>query len=197
MSSVHGERVFGGTFPARIWHDFMMVAMQGKQPIGFPGVPQISWPTAEVPDVVGLMEAEAVQVLGKAGFTAQATEVDSLEPAGTVVGQSPTGGSEVPVSTTVTIQVSSGKAARARIPDVVGMTESQAVRALEQAGFAATVSYEKTNQQSFHGIVGAQSPGAGVNAKEGATVSITVYEYQKKPKPPPSPNPSPSPTPDE
>ena len=194
MSNVHGERVFGGTFPARIWRDFMMVAMQGKQRIDFPGVPQISWPKAEVPDVVGLTEGEAIQVLGEAGFTAQSTEVDSLEPAGTVVGQSPQGGSQVPVSTTVTIQVSSGKAAKARVPDVVGMTESQAVRALERAGFGAAVSYEKTNEQSFDGVVAAQAPGAGVRAKEGATVSITVYEY-KKPKPP-KPSPEPSPTPD-
>lgn len=192
MSSVHGERVFGGTFPARIWRDFMMVAMRGKPPIDFPGVPQISWPKIEVPDVVGLMRDEAIRVLGEAGFSAQPTEVDSLEPAGTVIGQSPTGGSKVPVGTTVTIQVSTGKAAKASVPDVVGMNESQAVRALERAGFAAAVSYEKTNEQSFDGIVAAQSPGAGVRAKEGATVSITVYDY-KKPKPKPSPSPSPTP----
>lgn len=197
MSSVHGERVYGGTFPARIWRDFMMVAMQGKQAIGFPGVPQISWPKVEVPDVVGMMQDEAVRVLGEAGFSAQPTEVDSLEPAGTVIGQSPAGGSEVAVSTTVTIQVSSGKAARARVPDVVGMSESQAVRALERAGFAAAVSYRKTNEQSFDGIVAAQSPGAGVKAKEGATVSITVYEHKGKPKPPPKPPPTPTPPPDE
>ncbi|HEX6261880.1 MAG TPA: transglycosylase domain-containing protein [Actinomycetota bacterium] len=193
MSNVHGERVFGGTFPARIWHDFMMIAMQGKPAIDFPGVPQISWPKAQVPDVVGLTEEEAMRVLGEAGFTAQSTEVDSSEPAGTVVGQSPQGGARVPVSTTVTIQVSTGKAPRARVPDVVGMSEGQAIRALERAGFAAAVSYETTNRKNLDGIVGAQAPGAGTRAEEGATVSITVHRYEK-PKPKPSPTPEPSPT---
>ncbi|HEX6207925.1 MAG TPA: PASTA domain-containing protein, partial [Actinomycetota bacterium] len=148
-----------------------------------------------VPDVVGLTEEEAMRVLGEAGFTAQATEVDSSEPAGTVVGQSPQGGAKVPVSTTVTIQVSTGKAPRARVPDVVGMSEGQAIGALERAGFAAAVSYETTNRKNLDGIVGAQAPGAGTRAKEGATVSITVYRHEKpKPKPKPSPTPEPSPT---
>jgi penicillin-binding protein 1A len=191
-------RVFGGTAPAQIWHDFMVVAMEGLPPIGFPGVPQITWPTATVPDVVGLSEGEAISVLGQAGFRANPVEADSTQPAGTVVAQSPAGGSEANLGSSVTIEISTGRAPRNEVPDVVGMTESQAVKALRQAGFAAAVSYEPTKRENLHGVVGAQSPGPGTAAKEGATVSITVYEYQKpKPKPTKPGKPSPSPDPSE
>jgi penicillin-binding protein 1A len=39
MTDVHGIRVFGGTFPAEIWHDFMSRALAGEKPIDFAGAP--------------------------------------------------------------------------------------------------------------------------------------------------------------
>ncbi len=45
-------QVFGGTIPAAIWHDFMEVAMQGKEPTAFPEpsfVRQTVTPSAEAP----------------------------------------------------------------------------------------------------------------------------------------------------
>lgn len=184
--------------PALIWKDFMTVAMKGLPAIGFPGVPQISWPKTKVPDVVGMGEEEATQVLGQAGFTARPVEVDSKKPTGTVVGQSPSGGSKVTLGTAVTIEVSTGKSPKTKVPNVVGMTEGAASQALKNAGFGVSVGYQKTDQKNHDGIVGSQSPGGGSKADEGATVHITVYDYQKpkpKPKPSPSPSPSPSPTP--
>lgn len=206
MSSVNGfSPVYGGTIPALIWHDFMLQAMQGLPAQSFPPTPQIRWPTVRVPDVVGRPVGEAERVLGEAGFAAVVEEVPSKEPAGTVVGQSPRGGARVTLGTTVNLQVSTGKAPRTKVPDVVGMTEPQAKAALRNAGFAISVSYEKTNHENQNGIVAAQSPGAGSRAKEGSTVTISVLRYEKdkgggedEEKPPkPSPSPSPSPTPDE
>ena len=113
-----------------------------------------------------------------------------------MVAQSPAGGSEANLGSSVTIEVSTGKVPRSAVPDVVGMTESQAVKALRQAGFVTAVGYEPTKRQNLHGVVGAQSPGAGTRAKEGATVSITVYEYREpKPKPNKPGKPSPDPAP--
>jgi penicillin-binding protein 1A len=36
MRNVGGIRVFGGTYPARIWHDYMANALAGFDPVGFP-----------------------------------------------------------------------------------------------------------------------------------------------------------------
>ena len=41
MPDVHGTAVFGGTFPAEIWRDFMLVAMRGRPRIAFPEPPPI------------------------------------------------------------------------------------------------------------------------------------------------------------
>jgi penicillin-binding protein 1A len=39
MLDVGGIRVTGGSYPARIWHDFMAVAMIGEPPLDWPGFP--------------------------------------------------------------------------------------------------------------------------------------------------------------
>lgn len=196
MSNVHGVRVFGGTFPAQIWHDFMMIAMRGRPAEAFPGVPSIAWPVAKVPDVIGLPQEEAQRILGQAGFSVLVERVPSLEEEGIVVGQSHGGGSEVTKGTRITISVSNGRAPKVKVPNVIGMTEGKAIQTLQKAGLSVNVSSAPTSDQAQGGLVAAQSPGAGVKAKAGATVSITVLEFKKpKEKPPPSPAPSPIPTP--
>ncbi|HYH33724.1 MAG TPA: Stk1 family PASTA domain-containing Ser/Thr kinase [Nocardioides sp.] len=61
----------------------------------------------EVPDVTGLQQGEAEDVLQEAGFTVDVVETtDTTEPRGTVVRQSPQGGSNASEGATVTIVVS-------------------------------------------------------------------------------------------
>jgi penicillin-binding protein 1A len=43
MTSVHGIRVFGGTFPAQIWHDFMSSALQGQPDLSFQNAPALKY----------------------------------------------------------------------------------------------------------------------------------------------------------
>ena len=40
MYDVQGVRVAGGTFPARVWHDFMAVAMANQEPLDWPKPPE-------------------------------------------------------------------------------------------------------------------------------------------------------------
>jgi penicillin-binding protein 1A len=40
MYNVQGVRVAGGTFPARVWHDFMAVAMANQEPLDWPKPPE-------------------------------------------------------------------------------------------------------------------------------------------------------------
>jgi membrane peptidoglycan carboxypeptidase len=40
MYNVQGVRVSGGSFPARVWHDFMAVAMTNQQVLDWPRPPE-------------------------------------------------------------------------------------------------------------------------------------------------------------
>jgi len=72
--------------------------------------PTATAPTAvPVPEVAGLTVIEAGQRLSDAGLSARLRYVDSAEPAGTVVGADPKVGTTVPVGSTVTLTVSSGR----------------------------------------------------------------------------------------
>ena len=100
--------VTGGCLPAILWQRFMTQAMERLElPVeDFPPPPPP--PVAEVPSVVGLDEETAGAHLMEAGFLPQPQVVDSEEPAGTVVEQSPAAGEEVQQGTSVSISVSSG-----------------------------------------------------------------------------------------
>jgi penicillin-binding protein 1A len=112
-------KVFGGTYPAQIWQRFMAAALQ-DQPAGefvaptttttlapinlHPGGSALGPPTA-VPDVTGLTQQEAVDILTYTGFqTVIAPSTDTDADPGTVVVQAPPGGT-APKGSTVTLEV--------------------------------------------------------------------------------------------
>jgi membrane peptidoglycan carboxypeptidase len=109
---------YGGTVAAPIWHDFMMVAMRGLPALALPPVPELE--RARVPDVVGLGHQAAVSALVRANFTPSAVSVASGRPAGTVVGQSPAGGTTTTAGSVVTIRISNGRAPSPVVPDGEG-----------------------------------------------------------------------------
>nr|WP_155073217.1 Stk1 family PASTA domain-containing Ser/Thr kinase [Streptomyces taklimakanensis] len=124
----------------------------------------------EVPDVVGEAEGTARQRLTEAGLTAEVApeRVFSREEAGTVARQSPGEGSVAAEGDTVTITVSKGPDMVA-VPDVEGMGEDEAVRALEDADFEV-----KVRRVFFTGTVFDQSVDGGERAPRGSTITIWV-----------------------
>ena len=56
MTSVHGMRVFGGTFPAQIWKSFMIEALEGVPPRPFK-IPRSELVTVEIDPITGLLAA--------------------------------------------------------------------------------------------------------------------------------------------
>jgi 1A family penicillin-binding protein len=56
MSSVHGIRVFGGTFPAQIWRAFMLEALRGIPPRPFK-IPRSELVRVEIDPITGLLAA--------------------------------------------------------------------------------------------------------------------------------------------
>jgi penicillin-binding protein 1A len=177
MTNVHGITVFGGTFPARIWHDFMATAMRRLPALGFPPPPPPAY--ALVPNVVGKKLDRAEKVLAKANFTAEGERVNSSEPAGTVVGQSPGAGSRVEAGSLVTLEVSNGIPPKVRVPRVIGLSVGEARERLVAAGVSVVVDRKTTGQKARDGIVFDQAPNAGTRVKEGARVVITAWKYEE------------------
>lgn len=100
-----------------------------------------------VPDVVGLSEGEAVAALRQREFEPRIFDVPSTEPEGTVVAQSPQGGAEAPPDSRVRINVSTGEqtgeTTEREVPNVVGLAQTPALRALWDAGFRGVVVYRE------------------------------------------------------
>ena len=102
-----GGEAFGGSIAAPIWHDYMIQAVANLAAQNFPTPPPQK--SGTVPNVVGMKEADAHDTLRKANYVPFSRTVDSSEPAGTVVAQSPAGGSSAVLGSQVTISVSNGK----------------------------------------------------------------------------------------
>ena len=89
-----------------------------------------------VPDVVGVKRDKAKATLEANGFVVSIQSVSSDRPAGEVVEQSPSAGTQRAPNSTVLISVSSGPQTVA-VPNVIGMKVNQARNALRQAGLLA------------------------------------------------------------
>lgn len=127
------------------------------------------WGGKTIPEVVGLSQPEAVDALAAKGFAAQAVEMKSDEPQGTVLSSDPEQGHRAEEGSTVTLSV----AAPRIVPAIVGATSDDAAQALEAEGFTAvTYTEEKSNEAA--GTVLAVSPEAGTEAKSGDAITVTV-----------------------
>jgi beta-lactam-binding protein with PASTA domain len=130
-------------------------------------------PTVEVPRLVGLTSSEARGRLRGLGLLSVVNEVESPEPKGTVVGQSPSQGAERRKGQPVTLRVSSGPGTIA-IPSVLGLDEKSARQQIESAGFLVEVVDEPTSDPSQDGVVVGQNPSGGTSRANGSLVTLTV-----------------------
>jgi len=163
-----------------------------------------------VPRLVGQTQGAAVDALTKLGLKATLQNVPSDQPAGTVVGQNPPAGKEVDKGSKVILNVSTGTgpstttvatttttatttattatstttttaAAPVRVPRVVALAQTPALRRLNTLGLRPAVVYVRSSQPANR-VVG-QSPAAGTTLRRGARVRIKVST---------GPNPQPS-----
>ncbi len=122
-----------------------------------------------VPDVEGLSEAEATAAFQAAGFTVEDTRRDrsavGTSP-DTVVRTIPAAGETIdPADAGVTLTL----AGRIVVPDVVGMTVSQARNTLEAVGLETNARDRDNNR-----VVTRQRPEAGTDARLESTVRLTL-----------------------
>ncbi len=142
-----------------------------------------------VPYVVGQQETAAQNTLQQKGFQVRTkTDPTSTAASGTVISQSPSGGTAPPGSTVV-LTVSGGAIS---VPSVVGDSQQTANTILSTAGFAVSVQQGSGPSQYANGTVFSQNPNANSMEAKGSTVTIFV---QNGASPSPSATPSTSPTP--
>ena len=128
-------------------------------------------PTAvTIPDVAGMEQLEATQILDDLDLLVVTEEKDDPEvEAGLAIGTDPAANAQVAPGTTVTLFLASGEVT---VPDVVGMTEDEARAALDDVGLEATASRQETSSED-EGTVLKQSPSSG-KVEIGSTVKLTV-----------------------
>lgn len=125
-----------------------------------------------VPDLKGKSADDAQKALSEAGLNGQQgdTVFSDDVPEGMVASQETSAGSAANKGDTVVFHLSKGSE-KVTIPNVVGMTQSQATSKLESAGFAVSTTTE-TNKDVEKGNVSKQSK-TGTAAK-GTTITITI-----------------------
>jgi serine/threonine-protein kinase len=138
-----------------------------------------------VPELIGKTRSEAEQILSDAGLDSQFETQDSTQPKNQVIQTNPSAATSVPAGSTVRVILSSGPV---DVPNVVGLSQSEATSRLQSAGFRVSTSYDSTTP-SQSGTVLRQDPSG--QAPRGSTVHIVVSHYTS---PSPTPTTSPSPT---
>jgi beta-lactam-binding protein with PASTA domain len=124
-----------------------------------------------VPKVVGIRYQSAVFQLKEAKLASRLVRRAAAKPRGIVVGQGPKAGATAPQGTLVTLVVSNGPPG-VKMPDVVGLAASDAVKALQARKLAPAL--EQVASQQAPGTVVAQEPKAGARAKPGTKVVLRV-----------------------
>ncbi|UVJ41554.1 Stk1 family PASTA domain-containing Ser/Thr kinase [Arthrobacter sp. CJ23] len=133
-----------------------------------------------LPSLAGLTLDQAKDQLNKAemtlGIVTQA--YDDKAPAGTVLSQEPAGTTAVRHGTAVALVLSKGPQP-IPVPDVRGMGQDEAVKALQNAGLKAQIAPETVNDKKVpKGAVVGQSPANGTVIR-GETVTLTVSKGPK------------------
>lgn len=127
-------------------------------------------PPLAVPDLVGMtMDVATVRLKTHQLEIGEVTDRFDVAPEGTIIEQNPSDG-RLPWGSKVDLVVSRGPRSIG-VPDVTGMTVTEAKETLLAAGFEVTVTDVYSDKVAPGKVVGTV-PGAGVEAPEGSTLEI-------------------------
>ena len=132
-----------------------------------------------VPSVVGQAEKDALAALREAGLQATVAERQNSDtvPGGQVISQDPAAGTEAPDAKLVKLTVSTGPRF-VSVPQMVGMSESEARKMLPKYGLSASISSVHDTEKP-HGQVVAQDPPAGQQVDKGRAVTLYVNQLSE------------------
>jgi tRNA A-37 threonylcarbamoyl transferase component Bud32 len=130
--------------------------------------------SVEVPDAVGLTEAEAKQKLNASGFKVDVRlQESSAADAGKVLDQSPAAGERAEKGSRVVIEVGNGPAT-VEVPEVVGLSISEAEAKLAKAGLTVGLQRERPSDTEPEGVVVEQEYPAGTKVEPETAVDLRV-----------------------
>jgi beta-lactam-binding protein with PASTA domain/tRNA A-37 threonylcarbamoyl transferase component Bud32 len=131
-----------------------------------------------VPNVVGLKQQAAVNLITDAGFEPKVEHAANPDvEKGRVMSQNPDAGTRIQKGDRVTLLVSTGPP-QTSVPNVVGMDYADAVQALDDANLKAKK--HEVFSQKRSGQVVAQNPKAGEQVTEGTEVVLNVSKGAKQ-----------------
>jgi serine/threonine-protein kinase len=130
----------------------------------------------KVPSLKGLALADATKRAQEKGFKVEsgAAVPDANVPEGNVANQTPDADSALEKGKTITVQLSSGPG-EAPVPKVIGFTVANAKKALEKAGFEASVRWVSLAETPTYVVLN-QKPRASEKAKAGTKIEIVVNQ---------------------
>ncbi|NLV42855.1 MAG: PASTA domain-containing protein [Candidatus Hydrogenedentes bacterium] len=134
-------------------------------------------PPVAVPDLTGLTVPEAEAALAAAELTAGAVteEHSATVPAGRILRQDPVAGIQVAPGSAVALVVSLGPApVTVPVPNVMGLTVSEAEAALAAAGLVVGGASEEYSATVPAGRILRQDPAAGLQVAPGSAVALVV-----------------------
>ena len=134
------------------------------------------WGGVAVPNVTGMTEADARNVLTDNGFTVRTTQVKSDDTEGLVLIMDPGAGSRAPEGSEVVIHIATARF----VPDIVGKNADEAKVLLEGAGYE-NVRYEMQKSDGDENVVLEVTPEQGTRAKSNAEVVVKVSEAYRVP----------------
>ena len=136
-----------------------------------------------VPNIIGMNRTEASTLLsGNMLFIANVSyEYSDTVPAECILGQQYAAGSRVRSGSGIDIVVSQGPK-KSKVPNVVGMPEKDAVKALESLDFIVKVEY-KEDSKTPEGVVLDQSVNPDTELPPGTTITLTVSKKPKETEP--------------
>lgn len=140
--------------------------------------------SVKVPSVEGKSQSSATRTLEAAGFEVEvekdySDDVDEDD----VISQDPEGGQSVAKGSTVTIVVSQGPETKeVTVPDVIGLTLSDARNQITSKGLKVGSVSEKNSDSVAEGEVMYQSVKEGTTVAEGTSINLTVSKGPENPK---------------
>ncbi len=132
-----------------------------------------------VPDVGQVQVSLARQQLEEKGFKVRTVpRASATVPISAVIDQDPAGGEPRPKGSTVILYVSTGRP-KATVPDVVGLSQTDAIAALLGAGLGTPNTVYVYSDRPSQTVTG-QNPKAGAIVLRGSTVRINVSQGERQ-----------------
>lgn len=136
-----------------------------------------------VPDITGMTKSKAETTITKAGYVVgTVTEASSdTVTSGYVISQTPSANAQADSGSKIDFVVSTGtaKAEKVTVPDLSGMTESEAQAALTALGLKYKAGTAQNSDTVDSGKVMSQTPSANSSADEGSTVTYVLSSGKK------------------